>query len=113
MNPALEGDLLRGMLASPFLGCSDGLRFVLLPMFGNIVGKRIVWVGCAEEGLDWEQDSSDLKSRRPLILENVEANSAELVDIGMINLGQEADLGRSHRIIIGQEQLQLEDTICK
>jgi len=45
-------------------------------------------------------------------LENIETDAAELVNIGVVNLGQESDLRRCHRVIIWEEQLQLEDTAC-
>ena len=43
-------------------------------------------------------------------LKNIQADTAELVNIGVVNLGQESDLRRCHRVIIWQEKLQLEDT---
>lgn len=42
-------------------------------------------------------------------LENIQANTAELVDVGMENFGQESDLRRGHRIVIGEEELELEN----
>lgn len=44
-----------------------------------------------------------------LTLENVEADAAQLVDVGVEDLGQEADLGRRHRVVVGKEKLELED----
>lgn len=40
--------------------------------------------------------------------QNVKADTAKLVDVGVKYLGEEADLGRCHGIIIREEQLQLE-----
>ena len=40
--------------------------------------------------------------------QDVEADAAKLVDIGVEYLGEEADLGRCHGIIVREEQLQLE-----
>ena len=31
----------------------------------------------------------------------------------MVNLGEEADLGRSHGVVVWQEQLELEDAACE
>lgn len=45
-----------------------------------------------------------------LTLEDIEADTAKLVNVGVVDLGHEADLGRSHGVVLGQEQLQLEDT---
>lgn len=47
-----------------------------------------------------------------LTLEHVEADSAELVDIRVVDLGEEADLGRRHGVIVGEEELELEYTTC-
>lgn len=47
-----------------------------------------------------------------LTLEDVEANAAQPVDVGMVDLGEEADLGRSHGVVVWQEELELEDTAC-
>jgi len=53
--------------------------------------------------LDGEEDGSDLKGGRPIALENIETDAAELVNIGVVNLGQESDLRRCHRVIIWEE----------
>lgn len=40
--------------------------------------------------------------------QNIEADATELIDVRVEDLGQEANLGRSHRIVLGQKQLKLE-----
>lgn len=45
-------------------------------------------------------------------LQDVQADSAEAVDVGVVNLCEEADLGRSHGVVVGQEQFELEDSTC-
>lgn len=55
-----------------------------------------------------EQDCPDLEGRAPLVLQNVQADATQLVHIGVVDLGQEADLGGRHRVILREEQLQLE-----
>lgn len=47
-----------------------------------------------------------------LTLENVKANAAQPVDVGVVDLGKKANLGRSHGVVVRQEELQLEDTTC-
>ena len=39
-----------------------------------------------------EKHRADLQRRTPLVLEDIEADAAQLVDVGMIDLSQEADL---------------------
>lgn len=43
-------------------------------------------------------------------LQDVQANSTETIDVGVIDLGKETDLGRSHGVVVGKEQLELEDS---
>lgn len=43
-------------------------------------------------------------------LEDVETNTTQPVDVGVVYLGEEADFGWGHRVVVGKEQLKLEDT---
>lgn len=70
---------LSGVALRPLLGLGDGGLLVLLPRLRNVVGERVVGVRRREERLDREQDRADLERGRPLVLENVEADAAELV----------------------------------
>lgn len=47
---------------------------------------------------------------RPFILQNVQANSSQLVDIWVVNLGSEQNLWWHHRVFIRQEKLAIEET---
>lgn len=40
--------------------------------------------------------------------QDIEADTAKLVDIWVEDLGKKADLGRCHGIVVREEQLQLE-----
>lgn len=77
------------------------------PVLCDIVGKRVLGVGSTQKGLDWKQNGTNLKSRSPLILEDVQADATQLVDIGVVDLRQKTNLGCVHRVILRQEQLQL------
>lgn len=46
-------------------------------------------------------------------LQHIEADTAKLVDIGMVYLGQKPDLWWSHWVVIWEEELQLEDATCR
>lgn len=49
------------------LSCGlNGGILILFPSLGNIVGERVIGVGCTEQGLNGEKDSTDLQSRRPI-----------------------------------------------
>lgn len=49
------------------LPCSlNSSILVLFPSLGDIVGERVVGVGCTEQSLNGEQDGTNLQSRRPV-----------------------------------------------
>jgi len=107
----VKATLLLRILCCPVTSSLDCSVLVLLPALCNIVGERIVGIRCAKKGLDGEEDSSDLEGGRPVALQNVKADSAESVDVGMVDLGEEADFGRGHRVVIRKEKLKLEGAI--
>ena len=84
---------LRRPLAGPLLGLCNGSLLVLLPCLGDVVGERVVGVGRAEERLDREEDGADLQRWGPLVLENVEADAAELVCGLVSQIGGGSGLG--------------------
>jgi len=45
---------------------------------------------------------------RQSTFQDVEADATQAVDIWMIDLGQESDLGRRHGVVVGQEKLEFE-----
>ena len=40
-----------------------------------------------------------------LTLENIQTDSAQFVDVWMVDFCKKSNLGRGHRIVFGQEQL--------
>jgi hypothetical protein len=54
------------ILLCPFLGCGNGLCLVFFPRLGHVVGERVVWIRCAEESLNGEENRTDLEGRRPV-----------------------------------------------
>ncbi len=70
----------------------NGRLFICLPVLGNVIGKGIIRVGCAQEGLDAEQHRPNLQGRAPLVLQNVQANSAKSIYVWMVYLREEANL---------------------
>lgn len=40
--------------------------------------------------------------------QDIQADTAQLVDVRVEDLGEEADLGRDHRVIVGEEELEFE-----
>lgn len=116
-----------GMGAGPLLCCLNGSRLVILPALGHIVGKRVIRIRGTEQGLDREQDRSDLEGRGPVIwiiirnhvvvpckevltLQDIETDATQAVNVRVIDLGQEADLGGCHRIVVWEEKFQPKDS---
>jgi len=102
--------LSHGVCPGPFSRCCDGGWFIIFPSFCYIGSQWVVWVWRAEESLNGEKDSSNLESWRPVALENIQADTAELVNVGMVDLSQESNLRWGHWVIIWEEKFQLEDT---
>lgn len=65
-----------GVLLGPLLGLVNRAILVVLPVVGNSLIKRVVYVGCGHKGLDGEEDGFDLEGGGPLVLEDVEADTA-------------------------------------
>lgn len=42
-------------------------------------------------------------------LQDIQTDTAQLIDVRVEDLGEEANLGRSHGVVVGEEQLELED----
>ena len=78
-----------GVLKSPGFSLVLGSLEVLLVVISNRLVKRIFKVRVGHESLDREKYRSNLESRRPFILENVEADTSELVNVGVVDLGTE------------------------
>ena len=51
-----------------------------------------------------------MKSRGPVVLYNVQANSTKLIDVGVVNLGPKKNLRWHHGILFGQKYLNGKET---
>jgi len=95
-------------LPRPFASCVKSSPLISLPVLCDLVSQGVIGVRRAKQGLNAEQYCSDLQGRAPFVLEDVKANAAKPVDVGMVDLCQEADFGRCHGVIVGKEEFQLE-----
>ena len=83
-----------------------------LPKLCHIIGKGIIWIGSREKGLqvkvvarksslvenlDGEENCADLKSRAPLVLEDVQADPTQLVNVWVVDPGDEPHL---HKVML-------------
>jgi hypothetical protein len=71
--------------------------------------RRMVRIWRAGDQLPYLSATSDGHSRGRLTLEHVEANAPQSVNVGVVDLGEKADLGRGHGVVVREEQLELED----
>eukprot|EP01084_Bolivina_argentea_P143793 252456_1 len=100
LHRVLRGEGTRGL---------DGILLVGLPVLRDVVGERVVGVGRRHEDLDAEEHLANLERGGPLVLDDIEADAAELVDVGVVDAGEEAHLGRDHGVLLGEEELEVED----
>ena len=84
------------------------VKLTNLPLLGHSLVERIFWVGGTEQGLDTEQDCADLESRRPVILQDVQADATEPVDVRVIDASQEAYPRWAHGIVVREKELKVE-----
>ena len=98
------------MLQSPFFRSLDSSFLILFPEISDFLIKWIVQVWKRHQSLDGEEHGSNLESRRPFVFQNIKANSTQLIDIWVIDLGSEKDLWWHHRILIWQEEFTVEKT---
>ena len=97
------------VLQGPIFGLSGGANRVGFKVFSDRLVKRIIKVGSGKQNLDRQQDRSDLEGGAPLVLQDVEADAAQLVDVGVVNLRAEENLGWRHGVLLGQEELTVEE----
>jgi len=94
---------LLSILHSPFSCSINSCILILFPIVCNLFIKWIVKVWCWQQSLDWKQNSSDLQSWRPFVLQDIQTDSTKLVDVGMVNFSSEQNFWWNHWILIRQK----------
>ena len=84
--------LLTGILASPLPSVCLVAGSVCLVGVCDLGNERIVGVGVSQHGADRQQDLGDCESWRPLIPQDIQADAAVAVDVGVVDSGCEVDL---------------------
>ena len=82
-------DHLRGVPLRPQLGDAVVLLAVLSVLGGDRADQGVGGVAVAEQGADREQDLRDGERRRPLVLEDVQADAPQLVDVRVVDPSDE------------------------
>lgn len=72
------------------------------PKRGRLRVERRVVVRLSEQALDGEEDGADVVGGGPFVLEDVEADVAVGVDVGVEARRFELDLGRLVRVVAGE-----------
>jgi hypothetical protein len=68
--------------------------------------KRIIWIRVREQRANGEEQLGDSQSRRPVILEDIEADSSFIIDIAVIDLGGELNLWWLEWVILWELELK-------
>ena len=76
---------------------------------GHLRPQGIVGIGIGQQGQDGQQNLGNGQSRRPLILENIQADHAGRVHIRMIDLRCKGDLGGLKGIVRREMNIELKD----
>jgi hypothetical protein len=85
---------LHGVLGRPFPSRAIVPGLVRLQKLGNVGDQGILGVGIRQEGANRKQNLGDGQGRAPLVLQNVEADTAVRVDVTMVNTCGKVDLRR-------------------
>lgn len=110
---------LRQSMHLPFL--------VGLVVLRHIVRQRVVGIRRREQRLDRQKHRADLQRRRPFVWVNrmhlplrisrqirpsLSASAAARTNVRVVDLGEEAHLGRRHGVVLRKEKLELERAAC-
>ena len=102
---------LHGESSSPVTSVLLKFLSVSLEESSDVGDKRIVGVGVGQQGADREEDLADGQRRGPSrLLQNVKADTTVLVDVGVVDLGDELNAGRREGVLCGELNLQEKET---
>ena len=79
-----------------------------LPLLSDSLVEGVLGVRSTKQGLDTEQDCANLKGRRPVVLQHIQADATESVDVWVIDAGQESYPRGTHRVVVREEKLEVE-----
>ena len=102
-------DLL-GVLLGPVLGVLVELGTISLVDLGDLRLKGVLEVGIREEVADDREDVDDAKLRAPLLGDDVHADLSVGGHVGVVDFGEDLDLGRDEGVLAGDLKLHGEDS---
>ena len=106
-----ETECSHGVTLSPIASSLVVLILVALKNVSDLGHEGIIGVGVSEQGADGKENLRDGEGGRPLVLQDVQADGAIAVDVHMINLCREGDLGWLEGIVGREMDVEEEDTL--
>ena len=85
--------------------------FVALVDVCDLWHQGVIWVGVSQQRADGEKHLRNGESGRPLVLEDVQADRTVAVDVHMVDLRGESDLGRLEGVVGREVDVQEEDAL--
>lgn len=98
------------ILHSPFFSFLKSSLLIFFPVVSDLFVQWIIKIWSRHQSLDGKQDSSNLESRRPLVLEDIETDSSKFVNVWMVNLCSEKHLWWNHWVLIWKEEFTVKKT---
>ena len=89
-----QSAILHGVLRRPFSRCTIVPGSIRLEQLGNVRNQRIVRIGVRQQRANTQQNFTDRQCWTPLVLENIETNSAVRVDVTVIDACGKVNFGR-------------------
>ena len=86
--------LLHGILRRPLSGRAIVPSLIGLQKLRNVGDKGVFGIGIGQKRANGKQDLANGQCRTPLILQNIQANTAVRVNVAVIDTCREMDLGR-------------------
>jgi len=77
----------------------------------NLRHQWIIRIRICQHRADREQDFGDGERRRPLVTEDVQADAAIGVNVGVVYAGLEVDFGRLEGVVGGEMDAEEEDAV--
>lgn len=100
--PSTIASVLHGVFPGPLLGELGVPVPVGLVDPGDLGDQRVVRIGVAEEGTDGKEDFTDGEGWGPLGSQDVQADGTVGVDVGVVDLCCEGNLGWLERVVCGE-----------
>jgi hypothetical protein len=92
-----NSDILHGVLRRPLSCCAIVPDSIRLEQLRNVRNQRVVRIGVRQQRANTQQNLTNRQCWTPLVLENVETNSAVRVDVTVIDACGKVDFGRLQR----------------